>query len=537
MNAELRLLRTSLGIGGSVVAAAALLLLFAPSDPAPAFVSSILPLLLSLAAAVMAGGVFFRHRKDAAGAKIWGAMTLGLACWSLAEGVWAGLYAGTGGEVPVPSAADLFWLIGYLPLGFSIAYQYSLLRATIPRSGRLWLGGILTGLAVVLAAAIMLPVFADPSSGPALQAAVSVAYSLGDIVVLSFALALVFVFFGGDLALSWGVIAAGILLHAVSDLLFGYAEWHGLYYPGGRLNALSAAFDLLYIAAYAVWNIGLFLRLRLPDPGTGVEIRSFLPEQGKDFLLMADKDGRVVFLDPALARMLGMRGPGEGVGVSFGKLVGLAGGYERAALHKASKTGLSDDYTVLLGLFRRKYRLRVVVSSDPSHLPGYDILILPEESSAAPETGREDLLLGRLAERTREREVRRRFSGGEDPLRSYCGIMIELLYVLVARAAGAGVGAAFEGVLDRKARETGIAFELRRGRVSWGEPAANPGAYRPLLDQAVSYSREILSAEAVDRKLREMEKFIDPGILREADAARLRGDWRRKRESGNASAA
>jgi len=310
------------------------------------------------------------------------------------------------------------------------------------------------------------------------------------------------------------VIAAGILLDAAADLLFIYGTWNGLYYPDGRLNLISGVFDILYIAAYAVWAVGLFLRLRLPEPGKDVDLQKFIPGAGKDFLLAADNRGTVVYLDPALPPLLGMQDPSAGIGKTFGQLFGLPRAYEEAAIRKAAKTGLSDDYTVLLGLSRAKYRLRAVASSNPTQLPGYDILLHPDARRPPPD--RDTLLAGHVANRMR------RFSTEEDPLRVYFNTLIDLLFILVSRAGGAGVGTAFEADVNDKARQAHCKLELRNGRAIWHETDTAPAIYRDLLEEAVRFANRVLSASTIGRKLEEIERFMDPAVVREADDHRLR---------------
>ncbi len=532
MKAELHILRNASLVGGLAIVISALFYLVTPSPEMLIVTSSIVPLILGFSAAAMAYRIFRRQRTDRTGARIWGAMTLGLVCWSLGELIWTYFEVMGGQEIPYPSGANFLWLIGYLPLCFSIGYQYILLQASIPRAGRRLMMGILIGLGILLLLLVILPILASPESGPPIEMALTLAYPIADIFLLSLAMALVMVFLGGQLALSWGVIALGILLHAIYDLLFSYGAWNGLYYPDGQLNFLSAVFDIIYIGAYVVWNIGLFLRLRLPEPGKDVDLQAFIPEAGKDFLLMADKQGRVVFIDPALIPILGLKDPGEGLGKSFGQLIGLTRGYEGAAIRKASRTGISDDYTVSLGLSRIKYRLRAVASSDPIQFPGFDILVHPETERLTADRDREALLLGRVASRALEQEKRRRLADDENPLRVYFNTLVDLLYILVGRAGGAGVGAAFEGVLNEKAQNLRCKFELRKGRSFWDERGTSPEKYRDLLDEAIRYSRQVLSADTLERKLQEIEKYMDPGIVRQAEDAHVRVKQQRNVESG-----
>jgi len=520
MTEEKKLLRNA-GLAGGMLLAAAILIFL--SNPPPALltaVSSFFPLVLSLVGAGLAYGIYRRQTPNRGGAVVWAAMGAGLLCWAAGELIWF-LYELPGSpEMPGITAADLFWLIGYFPLSFALAAPCLALRASIPVRGRRLLLAVLAAMLILLIGVVIVPILSSPDAGTPVEMAVTLAYPGLDFLLLSVALALAMVFLGGQAGLSWGVIAVGILLFAISDLFFSYGNWYGLYYPDGQLNFLSGAFDILYLAAYIVVNIGLFLRWRLPDPGRDVDLRDFMPAQGKDYLLMADQKGGVVFIDPALHPILGLREAGEGIGKTFGQLFTLPRPYEDAAMRKAAKTGISDDYTVALGLSRTKYRLRVVTSSDPGQFPGFDILLHPDLPHPAHIPDRESLLLGHIANRVQERS--RRFTPGDNPLRVYFNTLIELMFILVSRVGGAGVGEAFEAVLNEKARALGCRFVVTRGRGVWDEPSTDPGRYRDLLEEAVRYADQVMSAATIGRKMEEIERFMDPAVVREAEEHRLR---------------
>jgi hypothetical protein len=514
MTAEKTILRNASLAGGTLLAAAMLVFLFNPSPALLTAVSSFLPLVLSLVGAVLAFGLYRRQTPNRGGAFVWVAMGIGLLCWAFGELAWFLYAVAENVEAPYPSVADLLWLIGYVPLFFAIAAPYVALRASIPVRGRRFLVAVLVAMGILLIGVVIYPILSSPEAGTPVEMAVTIAYPVADLFLLSIAIALVMVFLGGQVALSWGLIAGGILLFAVSDLLFSYGGWYGLYYPGGQLNFLSAAFDILYIAAYLVLIIGLFLRFRLPEPGKDLDLRDFVPKQGQGFLLLADQKGRVVFIDPALQPILGLKIAEDGVGKDFGPLFGLPTAFEEAALRKAARTGISDDYTVSLGLSRSKYRLRVVGSSDPQNSPGFDILVHPDRPHPPPLADRETVLLGQVA--TRARESSRNAPGGEASLRIYFDTLVELLFILVSRAGGAGVGTAYESALNEKARSIGCGFSVKNGRAVWEDNRAEPGQYRKLMEEAVRYAGQVVSASTIEQKICEIERIMDPECVREA---------------------
>jgi hypothetical protein len=530
MTVEKTILRNTSLAGGALLAASILIFLVDPSPALLTAVSSFFPLVLSLVGVVLAFGLYRRQTPNREGALVWAAMGLGLLCWAFGELAWFLYAVAENVEAPFPSIADLLWLIGYIPLFFAIAAPYVRLRASIPVRGRRFLAAVLMTMGILLIGVVIYPILSSPEAGTPVEIAVTIAYPVADLFLLSIAIALVMVFLGGQVALSWGLIAGGILLFAVSDLLFSYGGWYGLYYPGGQLNFLSGAFDTLYLAAYLVLDIGLFLRFQLPEPGRDLDLQDFVPEQGKGFLLLADQEGRVIFIDPALHSILGLKNADEEVGKDFGPLFGLPAAFSKAALRKAARTGISDDYTVSLGLSRSKYRLRVVGSNDPQTFTGFDILVHPDRPHSAPLADREAIILGRVANRARESS--RNAPGGEASRRIYFDTLVELLFILVSRASGAVVGTAYESVLNEKARRIGCGFSMKKGRAVWDDDRAEPGQYRVLLEEAVRYAGQVVSTATIEQKISEIEHIMDPESVRAAEELRAPPASGRKADTG-----
>jgi len=529
MNTETKIIRNAAFVGGLCVLLAILVFLVAPSPMLIKIVSDGFPLLLSFSGAVLAFSIYRRQAKTRGGIRIWGTMTLGLVFWTFGEAIWTYYELVLRQEVPYPSVADVAWAVGYIPLILSVGYQFRSLRASISRRGKLLIAAIILAMIVLTVWLVVYPILASPEAGTPLEMFFSLAYPLEDLILFSVGTALVLTFLGGQLAFSWGAIALGILLLSVSDLLFSYGTWNGLYYPDGQLNLLSALFDILYISAYAVWNIGLFLRLRLPEAGKDVDVHAFVPAaetaaaaEKNDYLLMTDAQRRVVFVDPALMSILGLKNPGEGLGQPFGPLLGLSRPDEEAAVRKAQQAGASDGYPVSLGSSGENYRLRVIASADKGQFPGLDILLNPEGQSSPAGRDREAFLLGRIVHRAGEQERNQRISGEEDLLRVYFNALIGLLHVLVSRAGGAGTGAAFEAGVNEKARSLGCALELKDGHILWNEPSTEPGKYQTLLEDAIRYTKSIVATSTIDRKLQEIEKYMAPRIVQAAEENRLR---------------
>jgi hypothetical protein len=354
MNPEIKTIRNASLAGGLCVTLAVLVFLIAPSSALVKVVSDGFPLVLSFSGAVLSFSIYRRQAKSLRGRQIWGTMAMGLAFWTVGEAIWTFYELVLQQEVPYPSVADVAWAVGYIPLILSIGFQFTSLRASISRWGKRLIASIILAMIVFTVWLVVYPILVSPEAGTPFEMFFSVADPLEDLVLFAVGTALVLTFLGGQLAVSWGAIALGILLLSVSDLLFSYGTWSGLYYPEGRLNFLSGLFDILYISAYTVWTIGLFLRLRLPESGKDVDVHAFVadaePSTAQD--PEAVPFDRIVQRAHELERVQRTSGKEDLLRVYFNALIGLlhmlairAGGvsvgaaFESALNEKARRLG------------------------------------------------------------------------------------------------------------------------------------------------------------------------------------------------------
>lgn len=525
------MMRNALLIAGFIVLLTVLIMFTAPSPTVVKLASDGFPLILSGIGTALSGWIFLSQRKKRSGARIWGAMTLGLAIWVVGEGLWTYYDFAAVEEIPYPSIADVAWLIGYIPLYVALLTQYLSLKVALSRARQLLIVTVSILMVIGTYLLVIQPILASPESGTPLEMFFNIAYPAGDILLLTIGTALILTFLGGRLALPWSTISAGILILSFSDLLFSYGTWNGLYYPDGQLNAFSAAFDTLYICAYVVWDIGLLLYRLLPEPGKEIDVHRLVDaeeragesEEGdKGFLLMTDSEGRVVFIDSALLHLLGRHGAGEGLGLWFGDLVGMERSAAETAIGQARTGDFRSAEPIILGKTQTRFLLWIFRSSDEGHLPGFDILLQPENQQNLQMQDREAFLLSQIVHRTHSQEVLDRSSGDEQMLRIYFNTLVIALDILLSRTGGMVVGNAFESMLNREAGRLGCGFTLTRSLAVWSRKNTDPAAYRVLLNAAIQYAREVVQPETVDRILAEMEKYLDSRIIQAAVENNLR---------------
>jgi len=144
---------------------------------------------------------------------------------------------------PYPSLGDAFFLAFYPAsyVGLILSLPRELRRA---RAG-LWLDGLVSGLALLaLAVALLLDPLVAGTEGSRLAIATTIAYPLGDFILLAFILG-VLVLSGWRPGRAWGLIASALALIAVADVVFLYQSTAGTYVEGRLLDALWPASMLM----------------------------------------------------------------------------------------------------------------------------------------------------------------------------------------------------------------------------------------------------------------------------------------------------
>ncbi|MDX6481403.1 MAG: hypothetical protein QOG85_1913 [Gaiellaceae bacterium] len=152
------------------------------------------------------------------------------------------------GKTPYPSVADILYLSFY-PL--MLAGLLSLPTAGGVRSARLRLAVDLAVVAIAGSAVVVYVVLGPTlvaGSGSPLQVAFSVAYPAGDMVLL---VGISSVLLRGAMpSLRWPLrlLAAGLVLFVVGDVIYGYITLHSIYHTGDLV-------DLTWISALALMTV------------------------------------------------------------------------------------------------------------------------------------------------------------------------------------------------------------------------------------------------------------------------------------------
>ena len=200
-------------------------------------------LMLGSALVVLARGVFVRKERPA-----WLAMGAGLLFWSLGELYYSLLIEGTsreaGGSV---SPADILFLAMY-PCFYVALGLLARRRLRDLRVG-MWLDGLIAGLAAAsVGAALILPPILDNATGVHSSIVVSLAYPIGDLLLMMFAVGALSItgWRAGNL---WLPIAASMLVSGIADSTYLYQTATSSYQSGTWLECLWPLAAILLASA------------------------------------------------------------------------------------------------------------------------------------------------------------------------------------------------------------------------------------------------------------------------------------------------
>jgi len=188
--------------------------------------------------------------------EIWLSFAAGMILWFLGELGWALYTMVLGIEIPYPSIADVFWLVGYVPLFIALLLYIQLFQPAI--SSRMFFGAaaIVAGATAATFLTLMMPVLAGASEQDFITLSISFAYPALDLALFLEAIIglLVFTFtrMKSRVGRAWHFINSAILLNAVADMSFSYFTLEGTYYNGHPQELLFHFGYLLFALAFYV---------------------------------------------------------------------------------------------------------------------------------------------------------------------------------------------------------------------------------------------------------------------------------------------
>ena len=227
---------------------------------------------------------------------LWAGLGFGFAFWALAEFWWAGAEL-ISDEIPYPSWADLFWIIGYLPMYVVLGVRIR----SLPGQTNLWreifIWSLIVGVVGATTFGVLFPILNGATPGEWVENTLNVLFPILDLVLLVPILRMTFAAEQGRFESFWKAMSAGFILHSISNLLFSVASLNETYYPDGQLNLMSTlGIDVTYVLGYVFWATSLIFlfanqqKARLLDVNT----RELVPVNNQHILFNISKYGTII---------------------------------------------------------------------------------------------------------------------------------------------------------------------------------------------------------------------------------------------------
>ncbi len=176
-------------------------------------------------------------------------IALGLVSWGIGNTIWLYYNVVAGMELPYPSLADIGF-VGMIPLA-AIGMLLLLKNIRMKLDTRTLLTAMIFPIAILIPTYILFIDSKLAEEVPMIIKILNVIYPLGDAIILSFAVIVLFMVRGSRIFKPVGIICFGFIVEALADFSFSWATTAGTFYVGGLT-------DFLFTSAFFVIAVGLF---------------------------------------------------------------------------------------------------------------------------------------------------------------------------------------------------------------------------------------------------------------------------------------
>lgn len=155
-------------------------------------------------------------------------------------------------DAPLPSVADLFWLLAYIPLCYICVstllfyYEYSRPRVLVMTCMLMFF------VSIIILSPLIGITLASVSLSSLLETVIILIYPMLDLWIITLILLLVSIYRRGKLALYWMFILIAILFELSGDIIYCYFETYELYYTGSLPDSFFILCQFFFILGFSV---------------------------------------------------------------------------------------------------------------------------------------------------------------------------------------------------------------------------------------------------------------------------------------------
>jgi hypothetical protein len=233
----------------------------------PNFIININIILNPLLAIIVAVVAILLIRKMGAGnpnRPLWSGLTIGWILWAIAEILYT-IPLFTGKEATYPSAADIFWLFGYIPMFYAFLQRQRVLPVQLSLRNKILSLAIALMMIGFTGYFILVPLLDVFNPNESLKSILNLLYPLLDLTLLLLVLRSFFAFVQGTYGQARLWVAVGFFFKTLSDLIYCYLRGINRYYHYGLVDFPSVFLvDYSYTIGYLFFLLGLIILWRVP---------------------------------------------------------------------------------------------------------------------------------------------------------------------------------------------------------------------------------------------------------------------------------
>jgi len=184
--------------------------------------------------------------------KFWLLMFIGILLWAVGEIVYY-YFSMVAFVEAFPSFADVVYIAGYVVFGAGLIYKVLNTKVALTPAKVAWILGPILLIAIPTAIWVAYPAITAPDYST-LALCVSLTYPILDLVLIGLAMYILLAFFWGSYTPNgWIIIAIGVILMTIADIIFTAMNWQDIYYP---------ILDMFYVGSYLAYAIGAIYQIK-----------------------------------------------------------------------------------------------------------------------------------------------------------------------------------------------------------------------------------------------------------------------------------
>ena len=452
--------------------------------------------------------------------QIWRLIYYSLMVWTVSDITWAFYEVVLGVQIPFPSLADFFWILGFIPFSIGLFKQYRILNAKLDRR-RVQL--ITIGSAIFILIAFYFSFYPGNTAfftRSLFKNILIFSYPVTMLILLILASLVLFSIRKGRFALTWRLIVNSLFLRSASNLLMvllaGTAADSSIDIYLDPVVMLTIA---LYFLSYLLLALGGFAHILYLEAARSVDLRAEASARPRsNILVFLDSQNKIITASENFQNLIGMQDDTKYKRMPFYQLLEIDTDEVAKLTDVLADQGSVSHYVLKMGSPkpREVYFSAMTMSKARHQIDGVGVVLQahlePVDGSPVPSlTKEQEELVKSFLEK-----INSRIDDDVNVLQSYFLEQIRVLHSLVFERNGANIASIFLQRLERKAEENKWQISIN------DEGIAIPDEYQgeilikylsTLLKEARSYATDVVGSSIVQKEMERFDKDLEQNAL------------------------